>query len=239
VAGEHSVTATTEYEYDANGQVTAIQYPGGVRVDYARQAGRVQQILSHFDADSGNQSQLLVGQIGYQAFGGVQSLSHHNGIVMQRHLNLDGLTSRIQLKGQNSNVPDLADWHYGYDALNNIRTWQNAVYPASNQQFHYDKNDRLTDATGAYGQMTYQYDDNGNRKKRVWSKNGETRTETYQYETATNRLEQVNITEGGESTQRQFSRDATGNTTQDVLLNGESKNLEYNEFGRLQRVEKQ
>ncbi|MHC4676619.1 MAG: RHS repeat domain-containing protein [Planctomycetota bacterium] len=112
---------------------------------------------------------------------------------------------------------------YTYDNNRNLKTIEATNTPWYNQNFTYDPLNRLTEASGRYGEISYTYDDVGNRLTRDVNE----QIETYSYITGTNKLEKIT---GANSTT--FTYDANGNTTGI----GE-KVLVYNQNNRLIRVE--
>ena len=88
----------------------------------------------------------------------------------------DNLTSLITMNG--SIVQDLG---YSLDAANNITQ---ITYNGDNtrtQVYGYDELNRLTDATGIYGDLDYGYDANGNRLSEDLDSSS---LKTYSYETS-------------------------------------------------------
>ncbi|MET0043070.1 MAG: hypothetical protein ABW100_06080, partial [Candidatus Thiodiazotropha sp. 6PLUC3] len=76
---------------------------------------------------------------------------------------------------------------YGHDPVGNITDWQDLLQTARDQSFSYDELDRLTSATGAYGDLGYGYDAVGNRL----NKTEDGVSETYNYETGSHRLQEI------------------------------------------------
>jgi len=105
---------------------------------------------------------------------------------------------------------------YGYDVLGNISSISNLVYPAKDQSFRYDKLGRLTEASGAYGDVSYTYDEIGNRLSKTFA--GYSSTE-YLYVSGTNKLDS---TTGAEVAS--YSYDTDGNLTSDGTYDYEYTN---------------
>jgi YD repeat-containing protein len=99
---------------------------------------------------------------------------------------------------------------YGYDDNRNLTTITGTDTPWYSQTFVYDELNRLKNATGRYGTVTYTYNDVGNRLTRNTNGVGE----TYVYVTGKNQIDQIT---GGLSP-RTFSYDDNGNIAGDGTL---------------------
>lgn len=169
-------TARSEYRYDPQGRVTqetrtigglpyltgytysggrlsAMTTPTGRLVQYTRDAaGRITQITT---TPPGGQAQIVVSQVAYQAFGGVQSYTYGNGQTYTRSLDQDG---RVTAYSQGNATQAL-----NYDPASRITFLTDAANPANSANYAYDSLDRLTTAALANANYGYSYDASGNR----------------------------------------------------------------------------
>jgi RHS repeat-associated protein len=116
-----------------------------------------------------------------------------------------------------------------HDAAGNVTAITDLLDAARTQSFGYDALNRLTDATGAYGDITYAYDPVGNRLTRTFFNDTAT-TEIYTHALDSNRL--LSVDDG--TTTRSLTYDPAGNTVTDDA-NGLA--LSYNDTGRLAAVD--
>jgi RHS repeat-associated protein len=212
-----TLLSTTQYSYDAAGQLSSILYPSGRSVTYIRDSlGRVQSISTKADANA--ISQTVAANLAYLPFGPVSSYSYGNGLTHTNTFDTDYRLKAVQ-------VGSVLSRSYGYDANDNIDSITNLIAATKNQAFGYDALDRLTSATGVYGSLGYTYDAVGNR---LTEKVGVT-TSTYNYETTSNRLS--GITAPGVA--RAFTYDTAGNRTQGTTEDNKVQNYTYNKANRL------
>ncbi len=170
-------------------------------------------------------------------FGPAISLTLGNGINRTRNYDLD---YRVQ------NIIDgsVLSRNYAYNAANNITAITNGTAPTLSQLFNYDNLERLSFASGEYGDKSYSYDEVGNRLSLITDTNGNSQAKSYSYNSNSHRLQTMS---GG----RNFLYDAVGNTTDNGLAgfayndknrmasstkNGTTTNYQYNALG--QRVRK-
>jgi RHS repeat-associated protein len=75
---------------------------------------------------------------------------------------------------------------YVYDDASNIKEWNNDAAPARTRSFDYDELNRLESATstGLWGNLSFTYDDLGNRLTQTWDGD----VTTYVYDFSTNQL---------------------------------------------------
>ncbi len=124
------------------------------------------------------------------------------------------------------------DRSYGYSLVNNIVSITNHLDTSRSQTFGYDPLQRLTDATGVYGDIDYSYDAVGNRLTRAIVDATGTLSETYAYDTASNRLLSVTRDEAGTVTTRTLGYTAGGNITSDSGHDGVAATYTYNDRNR-------
>jgi YD repeat-containing protein len=119
-----------------------------------------------------------------------------NGLPAQYRFDLD-----YRLAGQL--VSSAIDRSYNYDEADNITGIINNLSIGQDQTYVYDGLSRLIDAQGFYGNLLYQYDDNGNRAQ----SSDDSSTDNYHYPPESNRLQRINSS-------KIYRYDASGNTTQ-------------------------
>ena len=144
---------TMQYAYDAADNLTQITYPSGRTVDYTRNAlGQ----LTAINSTSNHQSQTLVDQIQYQAFGPIQSLRYGNGLNHNRSFNLDQrVTAHSTGIAQSKNIV--------YDANGNITQLEDLLSATQTQTFQYDALNRLGGYEKNSSPACFAYDGVGNR----------------------------------------------------------------------------
>ena len=108
--------------------------------------------------------------------------------------------------------------------------------PANSQIFGYDNLQRLTDATGAYGDIDYTYDTVGNRLSRTHFNGASTISETYSTASSSNRLLSVSKDDNGILTTRSLGYSAVGAIDSDTRFDGTVRSLSYNNRNRLSSV---
>ena len=168
----------------------------------------------------------LASGFGYEAFAGLNAMTHGNGVTLDLAYDLDGRLAALD--AYNGATPVL-DLDYAYDLASNIAAIADAGGGPRGQVFQYDALHRLTAASGTYnagfagpppgignkpadrgpaqfpgqarapiarGDITYSYDSVGNRTARLMDLGGATTAETYGYDAFSNRLLSV-AGEGG------------------------------------------
>ncbi len=140
------------YVYNVQGQLTDTYYPTGIIVRYTRDSlGRISQV----SMIKNDQEQVLVSNVTYQPFGGIQSLTYGNGRVSNRSYDVDNRMTGYQLGNKTINI--------AYDAASRIESLNNPANNAELKQYGYDNLDRLTGASTANTGKSYAYDLTGNR----------------------------------------------------------------------------
>ncbi len=206
------------YAYDGANQLTRIDYPAGLSVNYTRNAaGQVSDVGLRI---GGNTPTALASNISYLPFGPLNSLTWGNGISLNRQYDQDYRLRQQQIGTWQSD--------YEHDANGNIVELAHSLW--GSLQYDYDALDRLTQEQRATEKKTYAYDAAGNRTGRTtYSLNDGQETQTAKqtliYQTNSNRLSKRNSTYDVEV-------DAAGNYTR------YSQNLRYayDEQGRLNHV---
>jgi len=214
------------YGYDLADNLSQMVYPSGRIVDYVRDgAGRISAITTKEDSVASSVD--VVTNITYMPFGPVKSYTYGNGISQTLSFDLDYRITGIDTSGLTS----VLNLGYGYDNSNNIEILDNLDDSARNQDFQYDKENRLTQAVGSYGQLDYEYDGAGNRTKKTIA-DGSTIVEDYTYSNTSNQLNRVDIDDGSTQTVRTLNYDDNGNLIQDDRPTGETYEMGYNDANR-------
>ena len=199
------------YDFDAARRLSVVTYPDGLEVVYHRNnAGTVTGI----DALSGGQTYTIASGIENLPFGPVRQMVLGNGLDAATGYDLRYLASNITTGGG-----AIQDDAFGRTAAGLVDAVTDNLDPTRSRSFAYDALNRLEQAQGIFGTITYEYDGTGNRTERT----APAGTDTYDYETGTSRLFAVHGTNPVS-----FSLDAAGNTTAIG-----SKTLTYNGQGRL------
>ncbi|MBI3523007.1 MAG: RHS repeat protein [Betaproteobacteria bacterium] len=225
-------TARTEYRYDPQGRITqetrtigglpyltaytytggrlaSMTTPTGRRIQYTRDAaGRITQITT---TPPGGQAQIVVSQVTYQPFGGVQSFTYGNGQHYTRSLDQDG---RITAYSQGATTQTL-----NYDPASRITALTDPANPANTASYTYDSQDRITSAVLPTANYGYSYDPSGNRSTQTI---GATSI-PYSISPASNRIQSI-----GGSPPRSLNYDPNG-----ALVNDGNAQYSYDARGRL------
>jgi RHS repeat-associated protein len=219
VAG--GVTLVTSYTYDAVSRVASITYPSGWTVAYTRDImGRVTGINPQ--APDGSPAVPVLANIGYQPFGPPNAMTFGNGVAESRSFDLDGRVTSLTGAG----AATLQVLTYAYDAANNTSSIGDAVTSANSQSFSYDALNRLTSATGAYGNLGYTYDSVGNRLTQTGS------AAAYGYAAHSNQLTSVTVN----GAQQTVGYTKSGHVSSFQAAGGMTTTLTYNQAGRLASV---
>jgi YD repeat-containing protein len=181
-----STTLKIAYNYDPASRISSITYPSATVMSSTRDSmGRIIRVSARAPGASTFAS---VGSgIAYEPFGPVDALTYGNAVKGTNVFDLDYRLTTLTDKGT-ALVQRLV---YGYDPANNVLSIADKVTAANNQAFVYDKLNRLTSATGAYGSQAWTYDPVGNRLMQTAS----SVTTTYGYVQGSNRL--ASIATGG------------------------------------------
>jgi YD repeat-containing protein len=162
---------SSRFEYATDDALSAIVYPSGRRIEYARDSeGRIMGV-----------SEPAAGRdhafgLTYHPSGALQTFTAGN--LIQTQIGYD--PQRYWVRSITSGTLQLT--YDNYDAVGNVGIIGDPRFGA--QTFTYDELDRLFTAVGAYGSIGYEYDVHGNRQTGFGS--------TYQYEPGTLRLTNQN-----------------------------------------------
>jgi RHS repeat-associated protein len=192
-----SVSFTSQYAYDANGNRSSITYPSGRIVNYT--FDYADRPLS---AISGTTT--YVSNATYLPFGPQNSMSFGNGTsqTMQYDTRYIPLENTLA-----TGATPLIDYSYTKDLVGNITAIHDVLDPTYNRDFGYDDLNRLVSAnsgTSLWGTGAYSYDAMGNMKTLQL---GTVRSATFSYSGTLPKL--TSVTEN--STARAVTYDAAGN----------------------------
>jgi YD repeat-containing protein len=143
---------------------------------------------------------LIVSQIAYQPFGGIQSFVNGAGKTVTRGFDLDGRITSYTLGTTTQAL--------GYDAASRISFISDAAVPANTGNYSYDDLDRLTQYTGASLNQGFGYDATGNRISQVIGAN----TYSSTISPTSNRLAQIT----GPAVNNGYAYDANGSRINDA-----------------------
>jgi RHS repeat-associated protein len=183
----------TAYSYDSFDRLETITYPSG-------------RIVTH-GWDDRNWLTSLTGEDGT----GVEylpSISYHDSGMPQYVTYGNGITTRNWKDDRNRLIgitsPGLMQIGIVYDDSSNVTDWNDLYNPIKTRSFGYDELDRLTTAIapGMWGELSFAYDDLGNRETRTLNND----TTTYTYDSSTNRLETLTGEDEGEFLYDGFGR---------------------------------
>ena len=187
------VAFTTQYSYNAAGQLTRLTYPSGRQLDTTYDAaGRV----SHLSTTDNNVTQSVVSSITYHPFGAVKGFLFGNATPYARTFDLSGRIATYTLGSLTRTV--------GYDADSRITAFTHNQ-SAYNQTFGDDNLDRLSGWSGFNSTQGFGYDLTGNRTNLTIGGSGY----PYTVQSSSNRVTQT----AGPGGNKSFGFDATGNTT--------------------------
>lgn len=206
-------TYTTSYSYDGAHRLTAIIYPSGRKVAYARGSDKN---ISRISTRKMGVELDLAGSISNLPFGPLNQLTYGNGLTRNQVFDQAYQISSIS----SGTVQDLSYSLYP-DGL--VHLMENILDPARDQDFDYNSRKELKDATGIYGLISFDYDLTGNRLFRATASDNA----TYQYEPLTNKLDTISG-----ATPINFAHDPNGN----IITKGD-QTFTYNESNRLIKAE--
>ena len=208
-----SKTYTTNYTYDNNNDLIAIDYPSGRSVYYTRDAAdRIIEISGYFDGTPTTYAE----SIEYFPFGGLSSLSYGNGNIL--NIDRDNLYRITSIT-----AGTILNRTYTHDTRGNVLTIMDHLDSSKDQTFTYDALHQLISATGILGSGNYSYDGQGNRQTKVIG----TDSTSYAYINPGNNRVSSSTGAGNFN----YTYDLAGNIISDGILN-----FEYNQNNHLAKV---
>ena len=205
-------TYSTAYAYTSAGRLTAITYPSGRVVNYARNGlGRVAAVTTKRTA--ADATLMVASGLAWSPMSSrLTSLTHGNGLVATRTYDGDGRLATLKLANGTNRLTDLS---YDYADGMNLTAVSDNVSAANSLKLAYGPAQRLVYANGPWGSLAYRYTPNGDRAQEVLTPpNGSALTTVLSYTASSNRLARTSI---GSLTTRSFAYDAAGNLiTQDM-----------------------
>lgn len=199
---------TVNYSYNADGQLKNITYPSGRIIEYTYNSiGLIEEVTSTYDGVT----QTLASNIDYLPFGEMKSLTYGNGKTLTQTFNQNyQLTDKI--------IDSVLNKTFAYDPVNNIDFITDNLDANASEDFTYNLVDRLTEASGDYGDTSFDYDAIGNRLSKT--KNNDTTNYVYQ-----NNSQLTDVLGSSDIT---MTYDPSGN-----LLTKGNDSFTYNSEGRL------
>jgi RHS repeat-associated protein len=244
-----STAAALSYTYDLSDRITAMTYPSGRIVYYARDSkGRVAEISTR--ASAAAPLVYLMANTVYESFGALKQAGFGNGMVLLQDWGNDGRLALKQLYRSSDNGA-ISSFAYAYDYDDNMTGITDQITAANSLTYAYDTRGRLVRATAAatssaaYKRQDFAYDANGNRTAVTWRTNAgdasAAATDTYTRSAGKNRLASITATAGTGATTaagtRSFTHDARGNLSAESRPNGTatptSVTTAYDGYGRL------
>jgi RHS repeat-associated protein len=146
-------TYVTGFRYDSLNRLLRIIYPDGFIVDYNYDSGG--NIASITDGNG----RLLADELSYNAQNRITGFRFGNGV--SSGYTYDDLGRMISSQTMTSKGQGLQELVFEFDAANNVVALDDVV-TGSSQKFSYDEANRLYQATGPYGEESYEYDAIGN-----------------------------------------------------------------------------
>ena len=213
---------STQYAYDAAGNVTAMMYPSGRIVTYARDAaGRISGITTQ--QNSSAPSQTIVSGVNWQPYGPLAGMSFGNGLQTLFSTDTDYRITQVQTGP--AAAPSVINRTLAWtgDVVDSI---DDAINPGRSERLSYTPTRRLSRAKGMYGLLAWTYDANGNR---ATATGADGVVSTYSYPADSSRLDSVTPAGG---TPRSFAYDASG----DIVGDTQGLSFEYDGERRLSKA---
>lgn len=224
-------TYAISYDYDAANRLEVITYPSGRLVRFSRnEAGQISRIETR--ASISGAWQPLATDVSHQPFGGIQSYISGNGL--EQSMEYD---ESYRLVSQH--VPGVLERNYSYDANLNITGITDGSNSQANQSFVYDELNRLSLASGIYGQQQFEYDAVGNRTLWQSTQSSADQTHIYTYKPSNNQLSHIEKILDQQSSFRTLQHSANGQLSKDVRFDGVEIDLHFNDANRLYGIDKQ
>ncbi len=146
-------TFNTSYSYTLSGALTAITYPSGRIISYEYDPiGRIVKVIEEKDG----KRQEIIKDIAYLSSGAISSITQGNNLITTKTYD-----NRNQLSSLS--IGNLKQLSYARDNVGNITAITDVLDSTKTKTFAYDALYRLTQATGIWGTISYNYDSVGNR----------------------------------------------------------------------------
>ena len=172
-----STSNTISYAYDDAGNKTSVTMPSGT-VGYQYDADDRLSIVTHKDSTQT--------KYGYDKVGNRTSVARPNGVLTSyAYDDLNRLTNLTNYTGPTGSPTVISSYEYQLDNAGR-RTKVAESGPSSQNastSYAYDDDGRLTNETGPAGNISYYYDNVGNRTSKVVTGGSNAGTTTYQYDT--------------------------------------------------------
>lgn len=232
---------TTAFEHDIAGRLLSITNPNGARIDYewgtpdSIENGEVElepgdNIWSVRWTPRGfSQARTLANFIDFNPYGPLNFLRYGNGIELNRSFDLDG-----RLEAQTVTGIQSSEFHY--DNRDLITGIEDKIDARRTELFTYDSIGRLQSASGFYGDITYTYDENGNRLQKLTSNIGGESEETFTYASDSNRLEQLQMETAAEVAETVFTYDQRGNLINEEVPGVRRLRINYGADNRMDSI---
>jgi YD repeat-containing protein len=191
---EGTQTFTTRYTYQ-QGELASITYPSGRVLAYQRDG---QGRIAGMTLTDGEWTDIVVSDVRYHPFSGVQSYVTGSGQSIRRSQDTDGRPSGFTLGTET--------WQLDHDEASRLVQLTPTANPGAGVRHGYDRLDRLVQSQLPATTATYAYDPSGNRTARTQG----SRSETYQTDPTSNRLLGI-----GGARSVSYLHDAAGNRSSD------------------------
>ncbi|WP_444897810.1 RHS repeat domain-containing protein [Microbulbifer sp. SSSA005] len=145
------------YKYNPQGSVDTITYPSGETVSFSTDSLSRDRAL--FSSYSEKPSRYLVNSVDYHPNGAIETINFSNGLSQSYGVDSQMRVDRIT-------VPGAVNLKYEFDSLNNIESITDYTDGGRKDHFTYDGLNRLSKASGPWGDYTYKYTDSGNIDRR-------------------------------------------------------------------------
>jgi YD repeat-containing protein len=194
------------YAYHPSGQLASIQSPSGLELVYRHdEHGLLRSVASR--QASTEQQQLLLDGIEWYPFGTLKKWRFGNDIETLFSHDEDNRLRELHTTGANPVIQR----NYRYNPLQDISHIDDQLQSSASQILHYDPQHRLQQATGNYGNISYSYDEVGNRLSLTLDKHNTREHRSYHYSPDSNQLDRFTISVAGEQSESLVSYDANGN----------------------------
>jgi RHS repeat-associated protein len=204
------IAYTTRYTYNLANQLVKLVYPSG-RIVHYQLDDRSRVVIITTQANAASPIESIASGFHYLPFGPARTWKHGNGLETDIAYDRDYRVTDIDVGDQES----IVSLDYQYNDASNITAMLDNL-GLNSQEFGYDELNRLTSASGNYGEIGYRYDGVGNRLNRTITTDEQQSSEDYQYQPISHRLTGVTTSDSDGSSTRELSHDNNGNTISDL-----------------------